>query len=270
MSGPGASAMKGLSPFFDESILFYLGFGSSYGALLVDSEALMSLLLSRDLTTIKFVRDVFGPKKSEFYFNFTEAQRLIRTPSVGFQHSFGLVSYLMPRVGPLIDVVQLFFGQHEAKLQDMVNMEGENSTGSFSVKQLVSYAKESLMTDVRFSDVAKKMEKPEYLYSCQNQISTRHCPYMSLRTPTNPFWKRVMRVKDIYISFIGSSALHLGGPTKYSLIMEHLGPETWPFVYRDKGSFVVFEVYSKVKGFGPCSGQGMFYLLLVQDPKTLA
>lgn len=79
-----------------------------------------------------------------------------------------------------------------------------------------------------------------------------------------------MRVRDTYIAFIGSSAVHLpGNYTKLDLVMEHLGPAARPFVYKETGSFAVFEVYSKVKGFGPYSQQGMFYLMLVQDPHNL-
>lgn len=270
ISGEGSSMIKRISPFFDESILFNIGIPECYIALSVDHDTLLEIFLNEDIEVKRFVRDVFGPLKSPNYRGFAGGQKLFKSPRADASDS-GIHQYLLPQ-GRLLEVVKKFFDETSFDIQDLVSFAGVKALGSFSIEHMASYRAQNLITRVKSEDVIARLRKEHCLHRCDEAFVGKHAPLLSVETPTNPFWRRIFKLDDIYISFIGASAMSLSmyTATKHDLIMQHVGPAAQERMkYSKTGSYVVLQVFSTSWGFGPCSQQGTFYLLIIQDPQQI-
>lgn len=271
ISGQGSTMIKQISPFFDESVLFKIGIPECFIALMTDSATLLSIFRDESIEVKRFVRDVFGPLKASNYRSFPDGQKLFRSPRSDVIGS-GIHQYILPQ-GNLLEVFKKFFQESQFKIQDLASFVNVKVLGSFSMEIMTSYHPELLSTEVTSNEVSTLINSGnQFLHRCDEGFVGKHSPLLSLETPSNPFWRRIFMIKDIYISFTGSSAVSMGlyTATKQDMIMGHLGPTAQAHFKQSKtGSYVVLQVYSSSWGFGPCSRQGCFYMLIIQDPQII-
>ncbi len=226
---------------------------------------MMNVLLSQDSDSQRLVFDVFAPPRRLHYYGLGFAQSLFSTPTN--EQTEGSYVY-----GTLLDTVKFLFSPEDTgdyPLQSLIDFTDKLALGSFTITEVTSYELDHFSTSLQSGAVFNKLSRPNCMHSCESGMIGKHSPYFSVRFRMVPFWKRIVRIGDVFIAFLGSTAVpYLSNENKIDLIMRTMGPMIQSgFSYNTIGSFRVLEVYSSTKGFGIGYSQAVFYLLLLQDPK---
>lgn len=264
-----SSIIKRMHPFFEESIFQTIPGTSIFFSLILEPYMLLNKLRSSTPDYQRFIQNIFGPvyltkeglvRKGNFI-GFQVAQEVLMAPLISDR-----VGYLN---SSLMSVVRGMFKDNDFHMKDLLKEE-EVIFGQFSFKCIAKFNGDELNVPLSSKDVSIALNAPDQLRSCNHGLIGKQCPYLSLSTPTNPFWKRIMRIYDTYLAFTGSHSFTVTSQPKYAQIMALMGPEVMAHMKAEQvGAFAVFEIYSNVLGFGPGSRQGLFYMLIIQDPPDL-